>query len=133
MNFVLHGWTQSFRGGMNYNYQKVGTDFETTYVYDIASNWAKFSWENVCAVDWSHLASFDYMTASAQKTRIAANGMMQFMDFLIRMGMIIQQVSVAGHSLGSHVAGFFGAGYKGELKAIYSLFHFYVSFLCSFF
>lgn len=89
------------------------------WVYDMSVNWAKFADANVCAVDWSRLASYDYSIAAQKHTRMVANCMMELMDFFIRLGMLIQRVSLAGHSLGAHVAGFFGAGYKGQVNAIF--------------
>lgn len=35
--------------------------------------------------------------------------------------MKIDLVSVAGHSLGAHIAGFFGHGFKGQLNAIFGI------------
>lgn len=105
---------------MKHNYQLTGNHFDSNWVDDLATDWSKYAMENVCVVDWSNLALFDYLvSAKVQGPKVAAY-MKVFLDFLILQGVILQMVSVVGHSLGSHLAGFFGALYFGKLKAIYS-------------
>lgn len=85
----------------------------------MSADWAKFSNANTCAVDWSRLAFIDYSVAASRNTRIVANQMISFMNYLIGKSFTIETVSVAGHSLGAHIAGYFGRGFKGQLNAIF--------------
>lgn len=120
VNFVVHGWTQSFRGGFNHRYSRDINGFDNNWVHDLSSDWAKFAGENVCAVDWSRLAMFDYSVAVKKNSRVVAKRMHEFALFLAKLGIDIELISVVGHSLGSHIAGFFGALFQGLIKAIYS-------------
>lgn len=93
------------------------------WVYPLTAEWANNMNSNACAVDWSRMATIEYGLA-ATNTRKVANQMIKFMNVLIADGMRIESVSVAGHSLGAHVAGFFGAGFKGRVYAIFGKFFF---------
>lgn len=88
----------------------------------MAIDWAHFGDSNVCIVDWSRLAVYDYATASNEHTRLVANFVTEFMFFLYQKGMKIEESSIAGHSLGAWIAGFIGASYGGRLNAIYGIF-----------
>lgn len=82
-------------------------------------NWTLAMNCNVCSVDWSRLANYEYSVAALKNTKLVTAFMIRFMEFLVGEGMRLQQVSIAGHSLGAQVAGFVGRNYRGRLRAIY--------------
>lgn len=92
----------------------------------MAIDWAHFADSNVCIVDWSRLAVYDYATASNTHTRLVSNFITEFMFFLYQNGMKIEESAIAGHSLGAWIAGFIGTAYGGRLNAIYGNFFFVV-------
>ena len=57
----------------------------------------------MCAVDWSRLANYDYSIAAMRHTKMVADALEYFMQFLIENGMDITQVSIAAHSLGAQI------------------------------
>lgn len=63
-------------------------------------DWARFADCNVCAVDWSRLANYDYTIAAFHHTKTVADFVIQFIEFLMKNGMDFRQVSIVGHSLG---------------------------------
>lgn len=81
--------------------------------------WAKVSDSNVCVVDWSRLANYDYALAAMRHTKIVADAVVNFMKFLTQHGMNVKQVSIAGHSLGAHIAGYIGESFRGDIHTIY--------------
>lgn len=84
-----------------------------------AIGWAHFGDCNVCIVDWSRMANFQYAITALKHTRMVADFVSNFMRFLSNHGMLIEQVSIAGHSLGAQIAGFVGAKWMGKIAAIY--------------
>lgn len=68
-----------------------------------ALRWAQYADSNVCAVDWSRLANYDYSVAAMRHTKMVADFLEDFMKFLINKGMNITTVSIAGHSLGAQI------------------------------
>lgn len=87
-----------------------------------AISWADFGDCNVCAVDWSRLANYDYSIAAFQHTKMVSNAISNFMRFLSKHGMNIEHVSIAGHSLGAQIAGLVGATWSGKIATIYGLY-----------
>lgn len=83
--------------------------------------WAKETNSNVCAVDWSRLATYEYIITSQKHTRKVANHTSEFIKHLAKNGASIPQTTVAGHSLGAQISGFIGALLKGQLLAIYGI------------
>lgn len=69
----------------------------------VALSWARFADSNVCAVDWSRLANYDYSIAAMKHTKMVTDYLEHFMKFLIKHGMNITDVSIAGHSLGAQI------------------------------
>lgn len=63
-------------------------------------NWTMATNCNVCSVDWSRLANYEYAVAALKNTKLVTAFIIQFMDFLIANGMQLPQVTIAGHSLG---------------------------------
>lgn len=81
--------------------------------------WSQVDECNVCAVDWSRLANYEYSIAALVSTKMVAMHIIQFMEFLIRHGMNVHETAIAGHSLGAQVASIVGQYYGGVLDAIY--------------
>lgn len=96
-----------------------------------AISWARFGDCNVCVVDWSRLANYDYSIAAVQHTRMVSKAISQFMLFLSQHGMNVEHVSIAGHSLGAQIAGLVGATWSGRIAAIYgfNILKYYTQFL----
>lgn len=63
-------------------------------------DWARFADCNVCGVDWSRLANYDYTIAAFHHTKTVADFVIQFIEFLMKNGLDFRQVSIVGHSLG---------------------------------
>lgn len=92
---------------------------EKGWMQPVAVDWAFYANCNVCAVDWSRLANFAYSKAALDHTKIVSAAVVRFIRFLTTRRMKIGQVSIAGHSLGAHIAGLVGASFKGRINAIY--------------
>lgn len=64
---------------------------------------------NVCGVDWSDLANENYVKAALRSTHIAGRVVSNFVNYIsYAVGISPANVTIAGHSLGAHVAGFVG-------------------------
>lgn len=88
--------------------------------FNSAIKWAHFVDCNACTVDWSRLSRYNYSTAATKHPRIVSAATVNFMKFLTPYGLNVQQVSIAGFSLGAHIAGFIGASFpQQKLAAIY--------------
>lgn len=81
---------------------------------------------NVCGVDWQTLASIDipYNNIAIDNVPRVAKHVAKFIRFLKSNGADVATVSMAGHSLGSHISG--QTGYNltttGDLlRAIYGI------------
>lgn len=132
VNFVIHGWLGGLYGGniylvenadstngMNVFVQDVHLpqikygrndenlilhfDYNIGWIQTTALSWAQFADSNVCAVDWSRLANYDYSVAAMKHTKMVTDTLESFMKFLIDNGMNIKLVSIAGHSLGAQI------------------------------
>lgn len=76
------------------------------------TDWVRFGHVNACGVDWSDLFTFNYVEDAMRKTKIAAYWLAQLMRTIDAAGIRYERTSVAGHSLGAHVAGFAGKHVK---------------------
>lgn len=92
------------------------------WMNNTAINWASFSNSNVCAVDWSRLANYAYSICVKRHVQMVANALIRFIAFLMRIGMNIRAVTIAGHSLGAQIASFVGKFFDGIIAAIYGIF-----------
>lgn len=72
----------------------------------IRSDWSRFADTNACGIDWNALSVADYITASTKNAEIVAGVVAQFIITVNRAGIPYDQISIAGHSLGAHVAAF---------------------------
>ncbi|XP_013107019.1 phospholipase A1-like [Stomoxys calcitrans] len=102
--FVIHGWTQSYTSGMN---------------KDIRSAALRAFDCNVIVVDWARARSVEY-ASSVLAVPDSGKKVAAMIDFLnIEFGMPFSTLTIAGHSLGSHVAGFAGKNVKnGKVQTI---------------
>lgn len=91
--------------------------------FESAVDWAHYGDCNVCSVDWSRLARYNYATCSTRHTRIVSNAIVYFMEYLSRNhGMNVEEVSIAGFSLGAQIAGLVGGSWHYQkVAAIYGL------------
>lgn len=88
--FVIHGWN-------NNGLSEVNTDITTAYLAQ-----GDF---NVIVVDWSDCSeTIDYASARACVPEVGD----KVADMIIDLGLEPTEVTVVGHSLGAHVAGFTG-------------------------
>ncbi|XP_005180162.1 phospholipase A1 2 [Musca domestica] len=102
--FVIHGWTQSYTSGMNKDIR--------------AAALRRFDC-NVIVVDWARARSVDYATSVIAVPKVGAK-VAEMIDFLNKnYKMSFETLTVAGHSLGAHVAGYAGKNVKnGKIGTI---------------
>lgn len=130
-NFLIHGWHDGFQGGEN----RMPTDGSQWIDYRLkpdvwmellAQEWVRRTNSNVCVIDWSYLAKGDYVYTVKHQIPRVVNDVVTQMEMFYSRGMNISEVSIAGHSLGAHIAGAIGRDLKTfhtlELKAIYGAF-----------
>ena len=86
------------------------TNTSSTYFYFLllSLDWVEFVNTNICGVDWGRLAQTDYFTAAIENTKKTAYVVTLFIKGLITAGMSPTNITIAGHSLGAHIAGFIG-------------------------
>lgn len=70
-------------------------------------DWAKYGDTNVCAVDW-HALGANFYSVAAQRTKYVGEVVGKFLHRIIEFGMPLDRITVAGHSMGAHIAGFAG-------------------------
>uniref|UniRef100_A0A1I8PJJ4 Lipase domain-containing protein n=1 Tax=Stomoxys calcitrans TaxID=35570 RepID=A0A1I8PJJ4_STOCA len=102
--FVIHGWTQSYTAGMN---------------KDIRAAALRSFDCNVIVVDWARARSVDYASSVIAVPKVGKK-VAAMVDFLNKeYKMSFDTLTVAGHSLGAHVAGFTGKNVKnGKIHTI---------------
>lgn len=74
-------------------------------------DWAKYGDTNVCAVDW-HALSAHFYSVAARRTKYVGKVVGKFLIRMIEFGMPVDAITVAGHSMGAHIAGFAGSYMK---------------------
>lgn len=78
-----------------------------------SKDWAKNGNINACGVDWSSLAANpNYMVPALVNTHIAAESIATVILNLVEAGVRTENIAIAGHSLGAHIAGFTGKRLK---------------------
>lgn len=70
---------------------------------------------NVCAIDWSKLASEEYNNASEHVYTVGAFAAETFKIW----NLAAESITLVGHSLGAQVAGHIGKEWNGKIKRIY--------------
>lgn len=101
--FVIHGWINEHRAPMcelvKNAYLSAG-DF------------------NVFVVDWGRLAFEEYVHARYQVQPIG-KVLAEFILGMVTNNLLsLNMITIVGHSLGAHIAGVTGKGFKGEVKTI---------------
>lgn len=100
----MHGWCQSK---------------EKPWVSKLVQAWLNAVDCNVIVVDYSRLASFTYFLA-VDYVPMVGKYLCSFVQGLKNAGVLGSDITIAGHSLGAHVAGIAGACI-GDLGTIYAL------------
>ncbi|XP_061386827.1 phospholipase A1-like [Musca vetustissima] len=102
--FVIHGWTQSYTSGMN-------KEIRTAALRRFDCN--------VIVVDWARARSVDYATSVIAVPKVGKK-VAEMIDFLNKnYNMPFETLTVAGHSLGAHVAGYAGKNVQnGKIHTI---------------
>ncbi|XP_073816146.1 phospholipase A1-like [Musca autumnalis] len=102
--FVVHGWIQSYTSGMNRNIRDAALG-----TFDC----------NVIVVDWAHARSVNYANSVIAVPKVGKK-IAEMIDFLNKnYNMSFETLTVAGHSLGAHVAGYAGKNVKnGKINTI---------------
>ncbi|KAJ8969509.1 hypothetical protein NQ317_017999, partial [Molorchus minor] len=101
--FIIHGWKNSYQSDVNVLIKRA-----ILAHYDV----------NLIVVDWSVIASRNYVSAKWAVTEVG-----KFVSDFIKaleskFGMQISKVRMAGHSLGAHVSGNAGAALQGQVDHI---------------
>ncbi|XP_076638118.1 pancreatic triacylglycerol lipase-like isoform X2 [Colletes latitarsis] len=89
---ITHGWTNSYK---NPHIVKIRDAFLQNGDY------------NVIMIDWSKISKTRYSYASHQVITVGKY-VSSMIDFLQKQGMDVSRLTIAGHSLGGHVAGLAG-------------------------
>lgn len=63
---------------------------------------------NFCGVDWRELADVSYSTAAKENIKTVGRELAAFIKQLHDLGVALDSISITGHSLGAHVAGYAG-------------------------
>lgn len=87
----------------------------------IARAWSANHKRSVCLVDWHRLAAFNYAIVSLKYTQIVGEYMAKLIESL-RPSTHLADISIVGHSLGAHVAGYCGQALNGSIGFIYGSF-----------
>ncbi|EDV92797.1 pancreatic triacylglycerol lipase [Drosophila grimshawi] len=104
--FVIHGWTQNYKAGMN---------------KDICAAWLSQGDYNVIIVDWARARSVDYASSVVAVPKVGKK-VASMVNFLVsNSGMSLNDLYVIGHSLGAHVAGYTGKNTNGQVHTIIGL------------
>lgn len=128
-NFLIHGWHDGWLGGVREFYdpspyidRRMRKDL---WMEPLAKKWYNYTKSNVVIVDWSDLARGGYIDTVKTKMPRVVERIVQEMEKYMGRGMDITRVTIAGHSLGAHVAGAVGREIKARhgvrIKAIYGL------------
>lgn len=157
INLLWHGWLSGIDGGNRYLPEEVrSTDgtplfhsngaialalsfvlFSFTlfagWMRSTTIDWSRADGSNICSVDWSRLANYEYSVAALVNTIMVTNYTIKFMDFLIANGMKVNESVAAGHSLGAQIAGAIGRHYGGIMDAIFGWSHRIFPTCCNFF
>lgn len=123
INFIIHGWHDGIEG--HNMYDRNDTKKHDSWMRPMAKDWSKYNNSNVCMVDWSFLAKGGYVyTINYQLNRVV-NELIKFTEILYKYGMNYTQVSIAGHSLGAHIAGLFGRAIQSKGWRVYAIYGVY--------
>ncbi|XP_076666410.1 pancreatic triacylglycerol lipase-like [Andrena cerasifolii] len=102
---VTHGWMNSHRS-------RACTSIRDAYL--------KHGDYNIIVVDWSSISLRPYIWAS-RRVLMIGQYISQMIDFLEAHGMKLSQLTVAGHSLGAHIAGLSARFAKREVHYVVAM------------
>lgn len=114
VHFIIHGYFDGFNGG----FLKTGN---IGWQDSMARAMSKVMQSNVCAVDWSRLATYPYGITAFSHTHRVSDHVHDFIKVLEVNGADVGKMVIVGHSLGAQIAGFVGGKLDGKLLAIYGL------------
>lgn len=103
--FIIHGWFDSAH---------------RTWVKSIVAGFLENTKTNVVAVDWNRLALQEY-TLAADSTKDVGKQVGAFIQRLNQLGIPLRDITIVGHSMGAHIAGFAGAHLEGKVGRIFGL------------
>ncbi|XP_053686690.1 lipase member I-like [Sabethes cyaneus] len=106
MTFVIHGWLD--------NATRLWVQFT---VQDIM----KYSDTNVCTVNWSRLARYNYYQVAVNHTLLVSEFLTKFVEFLVTTGIPLDKITMVGHSMGAQICGQVGRNFRGKIAKIYGL------------
>lgn len=75
-------------------------------------DWVRYTDTTACGVDWSKLSTGDYVRAALRNAHLAGFWLARLLVSLSMVGLPFHRVTISGHSLGAHVAGFAGKNVK---------------------
>lgn len=103
---IIHGWLDNFK---------------RSWMRDMMSEYIEYFDVNVCSVDWSRLALYEYSIAAREHAFEVGWYLAVFILHLEDLGIHLDNVTLIGHSLGGQVAGIAGGHTGGKLGTIYAL------------
>ncbi|XP_063698081.1 pancreatic lipase-related protein 2-like [Culicoides brevitarsis] len=105
--FIIHGWIDHVN---------------RAWVTDLMKDYIKYIDMNVCGVDWSDLATNEYVLIKKKYAPRVAKNLANFIKFLYKDHQVsYDDISLVGHGLGAHIAGFAGSRLKGKIGKIFAL------------
>lgn len=123
ISFIVHGYLASIRSSRKLTMVtsihriEVLIGFLSAWMERIARVWSTKHQRVICLVDWRRLAAFDYATASLKHTQTVGFYMAKLIGSMPLSR--IKKISIVGHSLGAHVAGYCGQALNGSIQYIY--------------
>ncbi|XP_065088326.1 pancreatic lipase-related protein 2-like [Ochlerotatus camptorhynchus] len=106
VSLVIHGWLD---------------DMYRSWFQQLVQDTLKFYGGNVCAVNWGHLARFNYYWAAVNHTMITSGYLTKFVQFLQTTGVPLEKITMIGHSMGAQISGQVGYNLGGRIGKIYGL------------
>ncbi|XP_043258017.1 uncharacterized protein LOC122400559 [Colletes gigas] len=102
---ITHGWMNSYK---------------TSQIVTLRDAFLQKGDYNVIVIDWSKLSKTIYPYAVKQVITVGKY-VSSMIDFLQKQGMDVSRLTIAGHSLGAHIAGLAGHYAKSKVKYIVGL------------
>lgn len=89
------------------------------WVKELANAWSLNHQTNVCIVDWTEYAKPFYLEVALRNILYISKHLTTFLEYLENCeGISYDNIILAGHSLGAHIAGLVGANLKSRLHMI---------------
>lgn len=101
--FLIHGWHDNYNGTIN---------------RDVGQAYLKVVDVNIFVIDWSEIASKNYIEAFENITGIGQLIGKFIRNLIAAVGLRLSKTSIIGHSLGAHIAGVAGANLSGEAQFV---------------